>query len=83
MIPFAKKAAMDSGLGEKFCERKSFGASEDFSVLAKTVQENGGKSLYLAFGADIKGGHHTSGFDFDERVLKIFAENMCRTAGEI
>jgi aminobenzoyl-glutamate utilization protein A len=78
LIPIAEKAAEDMGLGNKFCKGKSFGASEDFSILAQHIQEKGGKSLYMAFGSELKGEHHTSDFDFDEDTISIFAEAMCR-----
>lgn len=47
----------------------SFGASEDFTCLARYVQERGGKANYLLLGAQLANGHHTDRFDFDEEAL--------------
>ncbi|MCI1931954.1 MAG: amidohydrolase [Clostridia bacterium] len=80
LIPIAQKAAEDMGLGDKFLNGKSFGASEDFSILAQHIQEKGGRSLYMAFGGNLKGEHHTPDFDFDEKTILIFAETLCRIA---
>lgn len=50
-------------------ESRSFGGSEDATILGKRVQRNGGKAIYFIVGADLKAGHHQSGFDFDEKQL--------------
>lgn len=47
----------------------SFGASEDATSLAKTVQAHGGKASIVVLGADLAGDHHTPTFDFDEDAL--------------
>lgn len=49
----------------------SFGASEDFTVLAERVQARGGRADYLIVGTDLRGGHHTDRFDFDESALPL------------
>jgi len=51
-------------------KRESLGGSEDFTYMMKKVQENGGKSTYMMLGSDLKGGHHTAEFDFNEKDLK-------------
>lgn len=56
-------------------EQRPFGGSEDATLLARRVQENGGKALYFIVGSDITAGHHKSGFDLDERSLEV-AYNM-------
>lgn len=53
---------------------RSFGGSEDATVLAKRVQRHGGKSIYFIVGADLKAGHHQAEFDFDEKQLKTSVE---------
>ncbi|GKX54507.1 p-aminobenzoyl-glutamate hydrolase subunit A [Leminorella grimontii] len=53
---------------------RSFGGSEDATILAKRVQRNGGKSIYFIVGADLTAGHHQAGFDFDEKQLKTAAD---------
>ncbi|BCX78964.1 amidohydrolase [Campylobacter sp. 19-13652] len=49
---------------------REFNASEDATLLIRRVQECGGKACYFILGADIKAGHHSSDFDFDEGVLE-------------
>jgi aminobenzoyl-glutamate utilization protein A len=46
-----------------------FGGSEDATLLARRVQEHGGKAVYFVVGADLKAYHHQAGFDFDENQL--------------
>lgn len=55
-------------------QQRSFGGSEDATILAKRVQNHGGKSLYFVVGADLKAGHHQSKFDFDEKQLVTSTE---------
>ncbi|KAF2072909.1 hypothetical protein CYY_005766 [Polysphondylium violaceum] len=50
---------------------RSFGGSEDATILAKRCQSNGGKSLFFVVGSNLAGGHHQSNFDFDESSLLI------------
>ena len=52
-------------------ERVSFGASEDFTVLAEQVQSCGGQADYLIVGTELASGHHTDRFDFDEHALVL------------
>ena len=40
--------------------------AEDATLLAKRVQERGGKALYFLLGSDMPGGHHENNFDLDE-----------------
>ncbi len=48
---------------------RPFGGSEDATILAKRVQQHGGKSIYFVVGADRTAGHHQAKFDFDEKQL--------------
>lgn len=52
-------------------ESVSFGASEDFTVLAERVQAHGGRADYLIVGTHLASGHHTDRFDFDESALPL------------
>ncbi len=54
----------------------SFGASEDFTLLAERVQAHGGQADYLIIGTDLSSGHHTDRFDFDETALPLAAALM-------
>jgi aminobenzoyl-glutamate utilization protein A len=48
------------------------GGSEDFTVMMRKVQGNGGLATNIGFGADLGGfGHHTPIFDFDEGALRM------------
>jgi len=63
-----------SGVVEQFSElekvsERSFGGSEDATILAKRVQKQGGKALYFIVGSDLKAGHHQAEFDIDEKQL--------------
>ncbi|KYQ93802.1 Aminobenzoyl-glutamate utilization like protein [Tieghemostelium lacteum] len=51
---------------------KSFGGSEDSTILAKRVQNRGGKSIYFVCGSILDGGHHQSTFNFNEKDLETF-----------
>ncbi|WP_313232818.1 amidohydrolase [Tissierella praeacuta] len=44
-------------------------ASEDFVIMANDVKKRGGKSIYVVHGTNVDGGHHSTTFDFDEKVL--------------
>lgn len=50
------------------------GGSEDYTVMMRRVQANGGLATNIGFGADLGGfGHHTPEFDFDEGALRMAA----------
>ncbi len=57
-----------------------FGAGDDAVLMMKRVQQRGGQAVYLGLGSPVFGGHHTTTFDFDERVLVIGAELFLRVA---
>ena len=59
------------GIFEHVYERVTFGASEDFTVLADRVKSCGGRANYLILGTELASGHHTDRFDFDEEVLPL------------
>lgn len=44
-------------------------ASEDFVIMANNVKKKGGKSIYVVHGTHVESGHHSTTFDFDEKVL--------------
>ncbi|MGZ3597276.1 MAG: M20/M25/M40 family metallo-hydrolase [Syntrophales bacterium] len=52
----------------------AFNASEDVTLMMERVQRGGGKALFIVFGTPIYGGHHTSTFDIDEKVISNAAE---------
>lgn len=62
-----------------------FGAGDDATFMMRRVQQRGGLAAFLTMGAELKGGHHTPYFDFDEKAIligtKVFAAaaiNLCR-----
>lgn len=67
LVDMLREAAKQDGLFEKILETRSFNGSEDATLLAKRVQEKGGKSLYFVLGSDMPGGHHEANFDLDEK----------------
>jgi aminobenzoyl-glutamate utilization protein A len=52
----------------------AFNASEDVTVMMERVQAKGGKALFVLLGTPIHGGHHSTTFDADERVIQNGAE---------
>ncbi len=44
----------------------NFGGSEDATILARRVQEHGGKAAFFLWGSDRPSGHHTATFDVKE-----------------
>ena len=50
-------------------EPMNFGGSEDATIIARRVQEHGGKAAFFVLGADRPSGHHTAKFDIDEKAL--------------
>jgi aminobenzoyl-glutamate utilization protein A len=51
-----------------------FNASEDVTVMMERVQSRGGKALFVLFGTSAGGGHHSTTFDVDEKVIRNGAE---------
>jgi aminobenzoyl-glutamate utilization protein A len=48
--------------------------SEDVCLMMQRVQERGGKAMVVLLGTPIGGGHHSSTFDVDERVIRNGAD---------
>lgn len=48
--------------------------SDDAAWLIDRVAARGGRGTYLVVGADLAGGHHEAGFDFDEAALSLAAD---------
>ena len=72
--PLAKRTydiAHKLGIFSAVQESISFGASEDFTILAERVQSRGGQADYLIVGTELTSGHHTDRFDFDENALVL------------
>ena len=47
----------------------NFGGSEDATILARRVQDHGGKAAFFLWGSDRPSGHHSSRFDIKEADL--------------
>lgn len=69
LIDIVKKSAKNVKDIKHIIKEDSLGGSEDVSLLMEKVQTQGGQACYLMFGSDLKAGHHSSNFDFDEKVL--------------
>lgn len=67
----AYEIARNLGIFSAVHKSVSFGASEDFTVLAERVQAHGGQADYLIVGTELMSGHHTDRFDFDEDALPL------------
>ena len=59
--------------GTRAVERVDFGGSEDVTVMMERVQRRGGKALFVVLGTPTYGGHHSSSFDLDEKVIEVGA----------
>lgn len=69
LIDFAVNIAKNMKEFDKVIKKASFGASEDICYMMKRVQDNGGKALYMMFGTELKGEHHSVRFDFNEEDM--------------
>lgn len=49
----------------------NFNASEDVTYFMNKVSEDGGKSIHLLIGSDLKAGHHNDKFDFNEEDMLV------------
>lgn len=54
---------------DKVLEYADMGGSEDCGYFMERVQQNGGRALYMMYGAHIASGHHNSYFDFNEDCM--------------
>jgi aminobenzoyl-glutamate utilization protein A len=93
LVDIVKRAAMDmdefTSIHEKLGE---FGGSEDFALMMRAVQRQGGKACLVNIGSDLASGHHQKDFDFDEKSLclavKLLAnivlmnQNICDRGGK-
>jgi len=61
----------------------AFNASEDVTVMMERVQSRGGKALFVLFGSPVGGGHHSTTFDVDERVIRNGAEFLAAMQREV
>lgn len=63
------------------CENAMNWGSEDISLMMNRVQEHGGKATYMRSMTPMASAQHTTGFDFDEKVLtegiQTFAAIVC------
>lgn len=58
----------------------NFGASEDCAYFMERVAEHGGRAVYMGLGMDLKGPHHSSVFDVDEKVMPKGMHLLCALA---
>ena len=71
---YAIEAAKAAPYVEKVEHTMNFNGSDDATVMIKRVQEKGGQGAYIVVGSKLEGGHHTAGFDFEEkRLMTIFS----------
>ncbi len=76
--------AGDHEMVDSVVEEAAFGASEDATFFMDEVQQRGGLATYAIVGTDHPEGHHSPGFDVDERSIPIavdvLSEAIERTA---
>ena len=64
-----EEIAKASGQYKEIIDYMDMGGSEDCAYFMERVQANGGRALYMMYGATIAAGHHNSHFDFNEACL--------------
>ena len=65
---------------DQIFEYADMGGSEDCGYFMERVQKQGGRALYMMYGAPIAAGHHNSHFDFDENALPRAAATAAEMA---
>ena len=61
--------AEESGVYKEIVPFADMGGSEDCTYFIERVQKQGGRAVYLGYGANIAAGHHNDHFDFNENCL--------------
>ena len=69
MAKEVEEIAKASGQYKEIIDYMDMGGSEDCAYFMERVQANGGRALYMMYGAIIAAGHHNSHFDFNEACL--------------
>ena len=76
LVDMLRKACIKTGHG--FLETAPFSASEDSSLIERTIRGKGGRTLHFILGNNTCSGHHTPEFDLDEsslvRDIQLLAE---------
>lgn len=83
MIEMGTKVAETLSSVTEIIPESAFNASEDVSLMMERVQKNDGKALYVLFGTPIYGGHHSTTFDVDEKVIQNGAEFLAAIYHEV
>lgn len=74
LVELAASTARQVSSITQITQKISFNVSEDVTLMMNRVQGRGGKALFVLFGTPVAGGHHSTSFDVDERVIGIAAE---------
>jgi aminobenzoyl-glutamate utilization protein A len=74
LIELGTKVAQSLNSVKEVVSESPFNASEDVTVMMERVQGKGGKALFAVLGTPVHGGHHSTTFDVDERVIQNGAE---------
>lgn len=74
LVELLRDVALETNGVTSVVNERIFGGSEDATVLAKKVIQQGGKGLFFIVGADRTAGHHQTNFDFDEQQLSTAFE---------
>lgn len=82
-LPFGEEVheiLSKSGKYREIMKNVTLGGSEDCAYFMERVQSYGGQAIYMMLGSELKAGHHSSKFDFDEKVLAESAGTMAHLA---
>ncbi|MEK4969774.1 amidohydrolase [Cytobacillus sp. FSL R7-0696] len=77
-VDFINEAVKASTNIKNVIPKLPLGASEDAAFMLEKVRNNGGAANYMLFGTPLAAGHHHPCFDYDEKVLPIAVESICR-----
>ncbi|WP_371381302.1 amidohydrolase [Sporomusa aerivorans] len=72
-LPSVKRVIPEAGLN----------GSEDFTVMMRHVQNQGGQAMFVLYGTPTGGGHHNAAFDVDERVIANGAKFLAAFYSEV
>lgn len=80
MVRFVERSAAELREIKEIIPASDMGAGENITFMMNEVSRKGGQATFMLLGADIKAPHHSSTFDFDERVIPLAARLFAKLA---
>lgn len=80
MVRFVERSAAELREIKEIIPASDMGAGENITFMMNEVSRQGGQTTFMLLGADIKAPHHSSKFDFDERVIPLAARLFAKLA---